>query len=53
MDALDIADLIECDDQGILAVGLERKVEVDCGIGGRRTKTLPVGRDGALRMLYT
>ena len=48
-----IAGLLECVDQGILAVGLEHNVEVDRGIGGRRTKTLLVGRDGTSCMLYT
>jgi len=45
-----IADFVECLNQGILAVGLERNVEVDGGAGGRGTKTLPVGRDGVPRV---
>jgi hypothetical protein len=46
-----IADFMECVDQGVLAVGLERNVEVGC-VAGRRTETLPAGRDGAPHMLY-
>lgn len=53
MDALDIAGLMECVDQGALVVRLERNVEVDRGLGERRTTTLSVGRDGPSLMLYT
>lgn len=53
MDGLDIAGLMECVDQGVLVVRLERNVEVDRGLGERRTKTLSVCRDGPPLMLYT
>ena len=53
MDALDIAGLMECVDQSVLVVRLERNVEVDRGLGERRTKTLSVGRDDPSLMLYT
>ncbi len=48
-----IADFVERIDQGVLAVGLKRKVEVDRGAGGRVTQSLPVGRGGIPRVFHT
>ncbi len=48
-----IADLVECLNQDVFAMGLERNVEVDGGAVGRGTKTLPVGRDGVPRVHLT
>ena len=48
-----VANFVECVGQGVLAVGLECEVEVDCGVGGRGTKTLPVGQDGVPRVPHT
>ena len=45
-----LADLIKCVNQGILTVGLERNVKVDCGAGRRVAQALPVLRDGAPRV---
>jgi hypothetical protein len=39
------ADFVERMDQGILAVGPKRKVEVKSGPGWRATRTLPAFRD--------
>jgi hypothetical protein len=40
------ADLVKCIDQGILALGHERNVEVDCRAIVRVTLANPVARDG-------
>ncbi len=47
------ADLVEHRNQGILAVGPERCVEVDGGTGGREAQILPVLRDGFPSVLHS
>ena len=46
-----LADLIKCVNQGVLTVGLERNVKVDCGAGRWVAHALPVLRDGVPRVL--
>jgi len=40
------ADLVKRVDQGVLTLGLERNVKVDCGARRRAAQALPVLRDG-------
>jgi hypothetical protein len=40
------ADLVENVDQGVLTLGLERKIKVNCGTGRRAAQAPPVLRDG-------
>jgi hypothetical protein len=47
-----LADLVKGIDQGVLAVGLERNMEVDRGAVGRVTHADPVVRDGIPLVLY-
>ena len=46
------ADLVECRNQGILAVAPERHVEVDRHTSGRVAQALPVVGDGLPRVLH-
>ena len=47
-----VANLVEGVNQGVLMVGLERKVEVDRGLGLRVPHALPVLRNGIPCMHY-
>jgi len=40
------ADLVKLVYQGVLTLGLERNVKVDCGVRRRAAQALPVLRDG-------
>ncbi len=48
-----IADLVKHINQGVLAVGPNRNVDVDRGAGGGVTQSLPVGRGGVPHVLHT